>query len=169
VAFALKPSAAVRNARPHRAGPTNWRYLQQHWVRSPPADPCYFVLKSLRLNQRPRDELFVCLSPACNAKCKRIYDLKRHYTAVHNREGGLGYFCPVDGCSWLKLPSAFLSLWYGYSSCGAVKLYYGPTKTCILALQGFARKDKWLRHLKREHKVSLSPYSMDCPSMAKRY
>lgn len=34
-------------------------------------------------------------------------------------------------------------------------LYDRPRETCILALQGFARKDKWLRHLKREHKDKL--------------
>jgi hypothetical protein len=102
----------------------------------------------------------------CYIKCKRVYDLHRHYQTKHSRS--LYWFCPLDTC---KLSRAALGLSEALDASDLRDGKYqcrnyrrplthevvytdnenGYTK---LRLHGFSRRDKLTKHLKKAHPVS---------------
>lgn len=119
---------------------------------------CISSLEGSSRDEPPR--LFPCLD--CHLKCRRSYDVIRHYQTKHKQSEH--WFCPVRTCElsgnveplealesartryefshWLSWPLLKKTI------CRDARLEY-----CKFNLYGFPRKDKLLSHFKKAHRV----------------
>jgi hypothetical protein len=97
-------------------------------------------------------------------KCRRPYDLKRHKQTKHDQSEH--WFCPADSCKLSCSPAGLLKELC--STCFKVEFlgyFRSPLTSKVLhsdqrngyekyELNGFPRRDKLIKHLKKDHKVS---------------
>ncbi|KAI9768649.1 MAG: hypothetical protein M1835_006837 [Candelina submexicana] len=106
--------------------------------------------KSSSSDQAP--ERYICLWPACEVTCRRIYDLKRHVSRHIPRGTNAGYFCPVSGCRYAVDYNGWGIFFSTQIYCGK-KSEALDERTRLITAFGQPRKDKVLEHVHKEHSV----------------
>ncbi|KAI9778779.1 MAG: hypothetical protein M1839_007869 [Geoglossum umbratile] len=112
-------------------------------------------------SKRAAEERYVCLWPACETTCTRLFDLKRHVVKHIPKNHRLGFFCPIGGCTKsVDPPVCALFKFDGYwpePSKKGVEIIDRDTKQWTFL--PFTRKDELFRHLQECHmNVNIEDY-----------